>query len=217
MEKIISKNCTLCGNLFSYENGRGKHRKSFCSEDCAKKSFKEKSRESLRLRKERAGICIINGCRKKALRTKNTLCEAHYYQNRRTGSFDKKVYPRTADHGAYVRILGSHSKNHPMCGGKSGMLYEHRMVAYDVRNGICECCFWCGKELTWKSCVIDHLNEDKHDNRPENLLISCVNCNRARGAMLGFLANIKESSLPVFFKAINDYRDKHGKFEKKKT
>lgn len=206
--------CVICGVSFFKGDGSGKHKRSTCSDECHKKRQAQWSREDIKRRKEKNNICIIKGCRKTAVRTRNTLCEAHYYQNRRTGSFNKKIYPKTADHGSYVRILGSHVQNHPMRSKKSNMLYEHRMVAYDSRNGICDDCFWCGKELTWESCVIDHLNEDKHDNRPDNLLVSCPRCNRGRGAMLNLISYLKPEVMDIFYKAIEDYRARHGKFKK---
>lgn len=172
-----------------------------------------KAKLSAQDRKERSPFCKINGCRGKSTR-KGGVCENHYGKMRRTGSYDGLVRSSKASHGNYIRMVGNGANKHPMASQKSKMLYEHRMVAYDSRNGVCEECFWCGKELTWESCVIDHLNEHKHDNRPENLLISCTNCNRARGAMLGFIARMKTDSLPIFYEAISEYRKEFGTFKK---
>jgi len=59
-------------------------------------------------------------------------------------------------------------------------------------------CYWCGLSLDWPIAVVDHLNEDKADNRLENLVISCNNCNRARGALIPFIRRMKSTSLPAF-------------------
>lgn len=206
--------CLECGENFFKGAGRGHHARVCCSKECSEKRAKFFSNEQHKKMKLKAGICKISGCRSPALRNKFTVCEAHYCMHRRTGSYEGKIRNPRATDGTYVRIIGKGSQEHPMASQKSKVLYEHRMVAYDSRNGVCEECFWCGKELTWESCVIDHLNEHKHDNRPENLLISCTHCNRARGAMLGFIARMKTDSLPIFYEAISEYRKEFGTFKK---
>jgi hypothetical protein len=75
---------------------------------------------------------------------------------------------------------------HPLA-NDVGDVYHHRLVAYADRHGICGPCHWCGVALDWPEAVIDHLNEDKADNRPENLVVACNDCNRGRGAILSFL------------------------------
>lgn len=203
-------NCKECGKEFFKGSGRGHHNRVCCSEDCRAKRASWFSKEQTEKAKLKAGVCKINGCNGSATRDKFTVCEAHYCMFRRNGNYEGQYRSPTSKQGNYIRVNGKPAKKHPMSTKTSGMLYEHRMVAYDARNGICEPCFWCGKELEWENCVIDHLNEDKHDNRPENLLIACTHCNRARGAMLGFIARMKESSLPVFYEAIGEYRKKHS-------
>jgi|WetSurMetagenome_2_1015567.scaffolds.fasta_scaffold178324_2 hypothetical protein len=51
-------------------------------------------------------------------------------------------------------------------------------------------CHWCGKLVNWKKLSgeiqypmlhADHLNDQRKDNRPENLVPSCVHCNIYRG------------------------------------
>lgn len=204
----LYSNCKECGNEFFKGSGRGHHSRVYCSDECKAKRYRWFSKKQTEKIKAKAGICKINGCNGLATRDKFTVCEAHYCMFRRNGNYNGKYKSPTAKQGNYIRVNGKEAKKHYMATDKSGLLYEHRMVAYDVRNGICEPCFWCGIELDWKSCVIDHLNEDKHDNSPENLLISCVKCNRARGSILGFVERMKEDSLPIFYEAINAYRKK---------
>ena len=49
---------------------------------------------------------------------------------------------------------------------------------------------WHLRRLVDGAIVVDHLNEVKTDNRPENLVISCNRCNRARGAAAVILSRI---------------------------
>lgn len=203
--------CPECGKTFLKGTGRGQQTRVYCSDECLSKKAKRVSKEYIEKRKTKAGVCKVIGCRGLAVREKYTVCEAHYCMHRRTGSYEGKIRNHRVTDGKYVRIIGKGSGDHPIASKKSKILYEHRMVAYDSRNGICEPCFWCGTKLDWENCVIDHLNEDKHDNRPDNLLIACTNCNRARGALLDFIFRMKESSVPVFYEAIIEYRKKRGK------
>ncbi|QDF18805.1 HNH endonuclease [Gordonia phage SCentae] len=76
---------------------------------------------------------------------------------------------------------------HPLTGkGElSGNVYEHRLVLWDKLG--CESldcrheCHWCGRELTWATLKADHVDEDKTNNDPENLVPSCNGCNTYRG------------------------------------
>jgi hypothetical protein len=81
----------------------------------------------------------------------------------------------------YVTCAG-----HPLA-DKRGRLYEHRRVLFDSIGAGPHSCHWCNRPVAWKrhkGCtrlVVDHLNDDKLDNRPENLVPSCTRCNGDRG------------------------------------
>lgn len=68
---------------------------------------------------------------------------------------------------------------------RSGGLCEHRKVLYDeIGPGPHECYWGCGRVLSWggKSGInVDHLDDDKLNNDPDNLVPSCGPCNRQRG------------------------------------
>jgi 5-methylcytosine-specific restriction endonuclease McrA len=81
-------------------------------------------------------------------------------------------------------------------------VFEHRAVMYDRLGAGPLPCFWCGISLAWGKVVIDHLNEVKDDNRPENLVVSCNNCNRARGAMIPFIRTMRPAAFEVFVAAL---------------
>ena len=59
--------------------------------------------------------------------------------------------------------------------------------------------------LNGKDIVIDYLNENKQDNNINNLVISCNNCNRARGAILSFIERMKKESLSKFIECVKRY------------
>jgi len=67
----------------------------------------------------------------------------------------------------------------------SGKLAEHRRVLYDkIGPGPHECHWGCGRLLEWggrDGICADHLDADRSNNDPENLVPSCVVCNVHRG------------------------------------
>jgi 5-methylcytosine-specific restriction endonuclease McrA len=85
-----------------------------------------------------------------------------------------------------------------------GHAFEHRVVVYDRNGGIAGSCFWCGVALVWSTLVVDHLNEVKADNRPENLVVSCNDCNRARGAMTPFLQGLRKEAVEVLVSLVRE-------------
>lgn len=75
--------------------------------------------------------------------------------------------------------------NHPLTTSQ-GLLYEHREVLYNKIGPGPHECHWnyltgCGNTaLEWggqRGIVADHLDDDKQNNDPENLVPSCQNCN----------------------------------------
>lgn len=85
----------------------------------------------------------------------------------------------------YVTHIGF---EHPIS-NPSGVTPYHRIVLWDKLSGNDAPCNWCGKQLYWSksyrdsptdALIVDHLNEVKNDNRPENLVPSCGPCNTKR-------------------------------------
>ena len=85
-------------------------------------------------------------------------------------------------------------RGHPLA-DKSGRVYEHRQVLYDLIGDGPHACHWCGRKVAWRrqqGCtrlVVDHLNDDRLDNQPENLTPSCVRCNSERARRPDFLTH----------------------------
>ena len=90
---------------------------------------------------------------------------------------------RSVTKEGYVMLSGQYG--HPLAGpGKRGEVLEHRKVLYDLIGPGPHPCHWCGRSLEWggvRGINVDHLNDVKDDNRPENLVPSCLNCNGRRG------------------------------------
>jgi hypothetical protein len=96
-----------------------------------------------------------------------------------------------------VRLAG-----HPLA-DKQGRVYEHRAVLYDAIGPGPHSCHWCGTEVDWlprgtDGCLqSDHVNGDRFDNQPSNLVPSCGPCNATRAKQarshtlraLGFWSN----------------------------
>ena len=137
--------------------------------------------------KRAAGVCGVRKCSRPATRVGHGLCEVHYSRVRRTGHLDLTPRIERQEVSGYMQRK---APGHPAA-GKNGWAFEHRLVVYDARGRGPHPCHWCETVLFWHELVIDHLNEVKHDNRLENLVVSCVSCNRARGAMIPFIAKMQ--------------------------
>jgi hypothetical protein len=66
---------------------------------------------------------------------------------------------------------------------------KHRVVLYQKIGGGKHSCYHCGKTVTWNAhhstdpdiaLVADHLDSDKLNNDPDNLVPSCNYCNATR-------------------------------------
>lgn len=162
------------------------------------------NRHYRQMQKARAGICKIHKCQDPAVRVGHGLCEKHYYRNRRNGTFDGPVIAgRYEVKSGYVLLL---MPDHPLAEKSRRSIYEHRFVAYETRQGVCTPCHWCGVQLTWDSATVDHLNEVKDDNRPENLVVACNSCNRARGQLKPFIKSMTDLGFEEFIAHARAYR-----------
>lgn len=92
---------------------------------------------------------------------------------------------------ARYRIL--YVPDHPLAINDRGQVWEHRAVLWDKVGGGTHPCHYCGKPVQWylpktrderhavDELTVEHLNRDRSDNRPENLVPSCLGCNVAQG------------------------------------
>jgi len=181
--KTVRVKCRVCEQEFDCPNSRGQLR-AMCDKQCVSVAC----HQAYYIRMKKAPKCEATGCDRGQARPSYGLCEMHYGRRRRNGNLegpDPKY--RSVDGAGYVVCYAF--KAHPLA-DKDGKTREHRLVAYSKHDGVCPPCGWCGMALEWKHAVVDHMNDVKADNRPENLLVSCSACNRARAMVSVFVRRL---------------------------
>ena len=79
----------------------------------------------------------------------------------------------------------TNAKGHPIA-PPGGVVAVARLVLYDKIGEGPHACHWCGTEIDWKlglvpgALIADHLNWDRNDDSPENLVPACLPCNTNR-------------------------------------
>lgn len=129
--------------------------------------------------------CQVPGCDKEARTAVGALCEMHYCRRRRNGSFDPPqpyVTSIKRNPAGYAFIK---DRQHPLA-VKNGTVYVHRMVLYERLGEGTHQCHWCKIDVVWRGhgphkLVADHLDGNKLNNEPHNLVASCHKCNSTRG------------------------------------
>ena len=90
--------------------------------------------------------------------------------------------PTPSGNGRYWRIK---KPDHPLA-DRQGFVDLHRFVHFAETGPADRPCWHCGRIVSWRGTtgptrlVVDHLNDDGHDNRPVNLVSSCQSCNAHR-------------------------------------
>lgn len=105
----------------------------------------------------------------------------------------------------YLRVVGS---RHPLAKGDRGRVDLPRMLAGDDCAGADGPCHHCGWPVAWSASsgdgklVVDHLDGEKRNLAPGNLVRSCWWCNRVRhladaaGFDLGAVRGVAPSRRP---------------------
>ena len=121
------------------------------------------------------------------------LCRAHLDQQRR-GIVLREIRPWGT--GPHKTVHGyaviSVSSDHPL-GFAGNQAYEHRVVLYEQIGAGTHHCYWqlpgCAEWVTWEltwpkdgehSLIVDHLDRERKNNDPTNLVPSCSTCNVKR-------------------------------------
>lgn len=139
-------------------------------------------------------LCKLDGCGKPSHFHKEQLCQVHYFRRMRGGGFNLisgkeeidensgfltrvPTMTRHSNSAGYIRVRNN---NHPLA-DKSGSLFEHRMVYFDVNGAGPFECYLCSRTITWDMLHIDHLDDVVTNNDISNLEASCPRCNMGRG------------------------------------
>ena len=131
--------------------------------------------------------CKIDGCDGEVMYAGKMLCQKHYFRFMRYGTYEL-VGPRDRDGNPAIRKMRRSNQAgyqllfeplHPLAMA-DGYVYEHRKVIYSIHGDKLPDCEICGKPTDWKTCHIDHKDNDVTNNEPENLRPLCRACNTFR-------------------------------------
>ena len=125
--------------------------------------------------------CCVDGCGRDAHYKEAQLCQLHYFRIRRGGSTNivrKTARPRIEDDRGYQFL---HAPGHPLLAQGQIYVAEHRIVLHEAIGPDPMGCELCGKPLTWKTCRVDHIDENPRNNERSNLRPTCNPCNARRG------------------------------------
>ena len=123
-------------------------------------------------------LCSIYGCDKPVMYAKDKVCQKHYVRFNRNESYEtilSRKY-KIENPAGYQKI---YEPTHKLA-GKDGYIYEHRFVIYNKYGDNLPCCELCGKPTNWKTCHIDHIDENVKNNEESNLRPVCRGCNTKR-------------------------------------
>lgn len=129
-------------------------------------------------------LCVIDGCLRPQRYTSSGLCRTHYERKRLTGTTDpgpghytSPVGTTWVGAGGYVFVK---LPDHPLADPK-GYAYLHRVRLYDSIGSGEHACHWCRCAVVWGVDLhVDHLDFDRQNNDPANLVPSCNWCNAGR-------------------------------------
>lgn len=119
------------------------------------------------------------------------MCVMHYTRQLRHGDpANVHTYPGVTMHSEGYRLV---RRNAHSLADSRGYVPEHRLVLWEQLSGKDTTCHWCGMAISWAkrwpkhrdALVVDHLDDDKLNNDPVNLVASCNPCNSTRAENSG--------------------------------
>lgn len=125
------------------------------------------------------GPCSIEGCDNPSQTAR--LCRMHYSRQWRTGDPGEAKSRQPGVHATTQGYLVEVDPSHPLS-QSSGLVLQHRKVLFQKIGPGPHRCNWCGLIVEWgDSLVTDHVDGDRQNNDPSNLVASCISCNVSRG------------------------------------
>lgn len=125
--------------------------------------------------------CKIDGCDREVMYKADQVCQMHYFRFMRNGTYEtvkKRCYRRVNPAGYHLIYEPEHT-----LAQSGGYVYEHRFSLFNERSHSIDKCEICGVDWAWSdiySSHVDHIDEDKSNNKPGNLRPLCNSCNTSR-------------------------------------
>lgn len=130
--------------------------------------------------------CVAAECGKPS--AMREFCWEHGERLKKYGSLERPETPsRRTNNLGYILVK---APGHVLV-GHQGWVFEHRIVLHETIGPGVHACHWCGRSVSWDysyprdldALVVDHLDEDRQNNEPDNLVPSCSPCNVARSSL----------------------------------
>jgi hypothetical protein len=132
-------------------------------------------------------MCEIEGCGRPKRSSTAAWCSRHYFRWYRHGDPLAIKYtsePRLATNGYLEQVR----RGHPLARhGRQQVVLVHRAVLFERIGPGPHPCHWCASIVRWDAprmaadqLVADHLDFDRLNNNPGNLVPSCNSCNAGR-------------------------------------
>lgn len=136
-------------------------------------------------RRRESDVCDAPDCERPTPQGK--YCNMHKLRLWKKGVLELAPRPTRREHSqGYMLLKGA---GHPLTNA-SGWVYEHRAVLFAAIGPGAHPCHWCGDVVSWErsypehadGLTVDHIDEDKANNDPANLVASCARCNFERSS-----------------------------------
>jgi hypothetical protein len=144
--------------------------------------------------------CSIDGCDKPTVARR--VCGMHLTRIRRHGDPHTTLRPNWNTGNGWIDAHGYRrfaARNHPLSTTNGAGVAEHRLVLHAKLGAGEHPCHWCGRPLRWgRDLRAHHVNGDRDDNRPANIVPACASCilQRSRRVTTRGETRMKEHVVP---------------------
>lgn len=152
-------------------------------------------------------ICQVVGCGQ-AVHGRG-FCSRHYKRWQKRGEAGGAALERrpngegTTHSDGYWRL---YLPTHPLADG-TGTVLRHRLMLFEKLAGRDARCHWCDAPVAWGSTLMtDHLDFDRANDDPANLVPVCASCNSSRQMVRG--RKLDEGQVEVIRRLVAEGRTK---------